>query len=96
MGNVIKSFIGPVPNNGDSTTQAGSQYVNFDAVGGSFSQVEFLSTGHAFELDNVAINSTVSSVPEPATWAMMVLGFFGVGFMAYRRKSQNILSLRIV
>jgi PEP-CTERM motif len=25
-------------------------------------------------------------VPEPATWAMMVLGFAGVGFMAYRRK----------
>jgi len=31
-----------------------------------------------------------SAVPEPATWAMMVLGFFGVGFMAYRRRNQNI------
>ena len=27
-------------------------------------------------------------VPEPSTWAMMVLGFAGVGFMAYRRKSK--------
>jgi PEP-CTERM motif-containing protein len=27
-----------------------------------------------------------SAVPEPATWAMMILGFCGVGFMAYRRK----------
>jgi PEP-CTERM motif len=35
-----------------------------------------------------------SAVPEPSTWAMMILGFFGVGFMAYRRK-QNGLSLRI-
>jgi len=25
-------------------------------------------------------------VPEPSTWAMMILGFTGVGFMAYRRK----------
>lgn len=25
-------------------------------------------------------------VPEPATWAMMLLGFLGLGFMAYRRK----------
>jgi len=33
------------------------------------------------------------SVPEPSTWAMMILGFFGVGFMAYRRKSQ--MSLRL-
>jgi hypothetical protein len=30
-----------------------------------------------------------SPVPEPATWAMMILGFFGVGFMAYRRKGQT-------
>ena len=30
---------------------------------------------------------SVSAVPEPSTWAMMILGFFGVGFMAYRRKS---------
>ena len=28
-----------------------------------------------------------SAVPEPSTWAMMILGFAGVGFMAYRRKS---------
>ena len=33
--------------------------------------------------------ATMSSVPEPSTWAMMILGFFGVGFMAYRRKSQG-------
>jgi hypothetical protein len=29
---------------------------------------------------------TVSAVPEPSTWAMMILGFFGVGFMAYRQR----------
>ena len=31
-------------------------------------------------------------VPEPSTWAMMLLGFAGVGFMAYRRKSKPALS----
>jgi hypothetical protein len=30
-------------------------------------------------------------VPEPSTWAMMLLGFAGVGFMAYRRKSKQAL-----
>ncbi len=30
----------------------------------------------------------VSAVPEPSTWAMMILGFAGVGFMAYRRRVQ--------
>jgi hypothetical protein len=33
----------------------------------------------------------VAAVPEPSTWAMMVLGFFGLGFMAYRRKSKPAL-----
>lgn len=30
--------------------------------------------------------SLTTAVPEPSTWAMMLLGFAGVGFMAYRRK----------
>jgi hypothetical protein len=29
-----------------------------------------------------------AAVPEPSTWAMMILGFAGVGFMAYRRRNQ--------
>jgi hypothetical protein len=33
-------------------------------------------------------NAVTSAVPEPSTWAMMLLGFAGVGFMAYRRKSK--------
>ena len=32
-----------------------------------------------------------AAVPEPSTWAMMILGFAGVGFMAYRRKSKPAL-----
>jgi hypothetical protein len=35
-----------------------------------------------------------SAVPEPSTWAMMILGFCGLGFMAYRKK-QNGASLRL-
>lgn len=42
-------------------------------------------------LDTVVVReiSTVSGIPEPSTWAMMILGFAGVGFMAYRRRSQG-------
>jgi hypothetical protein len=38
-----------------------------------------------------AVFTTVAAVPEPATWAMMILGFAGVGFMAYRRSSKPAL-----
>lgn len=34
-----------------------------------------------------------SAVPEPSTWAMMILGFVGVGFMAYRRKGEGAFRL---
>ena len=30
-------------------------------------------------------------VPEPATWAMLLLGFVGVGFVAYRGRSRSHL-----
>lgn len=35
---------------------------------------------------------SVSAVPEPSTWAMMILGFAGLGFMAYRRRSSATLA----
>jgi PEP-CTERM motif len=37
----------------------------------------------------VGAATPVSAVPEPSTWAMMILGFCGLGFMAYRRKQNG-------
>ncbi|MDO9057937.1 MAG: PEPxxWA-CTERM sorting domain-containing protein [Bradyrhizobium sp.] len=34
----------------------------------------------------------VAAVPEPSTWAMMILGFAGVGFMTYRRRKAAVLA----
>jgi hypothetical protein len=34
-----------------------------------------------------------NDVPEISTWAMMILGFFGLGFVAYRRRSTHALRL---
>jgi hypothetical protein len=54
-------------------------------ITGSFADIKQVGFGY----------EAVTAVPEPATWAMMVLGFAGVGFMAYRRKSQGP-ALRLV
>ena len=43
-------------------------------------------------MDNVQLG-TVSAVPEPSTWAMLILGFAGVGYMAYRRRSPAALAV---
>ena len=37
------------------------------------------------------VTDVASAVPEPSTWAMVLLGFAGVGFMSYRRKSKPAL-----
>jgi len=42
---------------------------------------------NAFGIYDATFSATVSAVPEPSTWAMMILGFFGVGFLAYRRRN---------
>ena len=36
------------------------------------------------------VSNVVAAVPEPSTWAMMMLGFAGVRYMAYRRRKQAI------
>ena len=43
-------------------------------------------TGNTGPVD-VSTGNT-GAVPEPSTWAMMILGFAGIGFIAYRRKSK--------
>jgi hypothetical protein len=37
----------------------------------------------------VALNSIVVGTPEPSTWAMMLAGFAGMGFLAYRRRGSK-------
>lgn len=79
---------GVTPPNGN---QSFAEYVAFATSGGEFiTSLQFESTSNAFEVSNFA----VSGVPEPGTWAMMVIGFLGVGFLAYRRKSP--VSFRMV
>jgi hypothetical protein len=34
--------------------------------------------------------TAITAVPEPSTWVMMILGFAGVGFLAYRRRRQAL------
>jgi hypothetical protein len=47
-----------------------------------------------FDLDNslptIQVTSDVSDVPEPSTWAMMMLGFAGLGYAGYRGRRSAV------
>jgi hypothetical protein len=85
---------------GQGGTNALAGPLDFTLLGTSFSTANFVNNtlGHIFAADILIVSTGatgavtgpggVSSVPEPSTWAMMILGFLGVGFVAYRRKSQ--------
>jgi hypothetical protein len=56
-----------------------NQWFNIHDTAGTIEFFTASSTRNAFEFD------MGSSVPEPSTWAMMVLGFAGLGYAAFRR-----------
>jgi hypothetical protein len=86
-GHVTGDHDGPVAINFDNTAQT------FNYAGGSFTlTVLDLNVPAGQQNTSVALTGTIQSVaavPEPSTWAMMILGFAGVGFMAYRRRNQS-------
>lgn len=58
--------------------------------------LNFAFVSGATAAKDVALDGvSIAAVPEPSTWAMMILGFIGVGFMAYRRK-QGLVAFRAV
>ena len=57
--------------------------VTYDFGSDDVSKIEFSSGGNSFEFDKLA----GVAVPEPATWAMMIMGFGAAGVMLRRRRS---------
>jgi len=66
-----------------ATLSTGPEPTAYDGCGGACG-----TSGPVFEGTFV---ERVAAVPEPSTWATMMLGFGGIGFMAYLRKSKPAL-----
>jgi hypothetical protein len=68
------------------TTAQQQAAIDAAAAGASY---KFTGT---YSVDGASGSGTfnVSAVPELQTWAMMILGFFGLGFIGYRRKDRAI------
>jgi hypothetical protein len=75
----------PMIANGGQTEYSSNGYVLISALP-QFDRVVVASSSNSFEFDNV-----VAGVPEPSTWAMLLLGFTGLGYAAIRRgKAPNL------
>jgi len=93
-GNVLRSFSGmelaaPATPNGKQEVSATNRLLTFGAQGNELiGGVRFSSNVDSLEADNVRFTA---AVPEPATWAMMLVGFGMVGATArYRRRKSNV------
>jgi hypothetical protein len=87
LGNVSGFGAGPSFANNTLSMTAGDQLL-FEV---SFNVPNPRGSG-PFYYDTTGISVTlVTAVPEPSTWAMIILGFAGIGFMTYRRRSKPAL-----
>lgn len=90
---LIQSFTGtdltiPDPANGDQASgNTNRRYFFTFGAADNVNRVVFNTTIPAFEFDDIA--AAVSGVPEPSTWAMMILGFGLVGFMLRNGRRQG-------
>jgi hypothetical protein len=93
------TFTSPTPITSGATQQVtanGENFILISAINGeTFNSLSFTSSGNLSHVQQVRVDiaGAVSTVPEPSTWAMMVIGFFGVGFLAYRRQKHGGLRL---
>lgn len=74
-----------------ATNVSGFGYTNFStnavASGASTNLTfSFRQDPAFFRLDNVSVTAVTGAVPEPATWAMMLIGFGGIGLSLRRRR----------
>lgn len=86
VGSFTGSQIPPAPADGNQGNLFNNRRVNFSFDGAKVSSVQFSSSQNAFELDTVA-----AAVPEPATWAMLLVGFGLVG-VSVRRRSPTVVT----
>jgi hypothetical protein len=49
----------------------------------------FAELGETIGASGTVTETILTSVPEPSTWAMMLLGFAGLGYAGYRRASEQ-------
>jgi MYXO-CTERM domain-containing protein len=78
-------FSPPTAFNGD---QSVGRRITYDFGGAKVNKITFLSSGNSFEFDDIAAG--VSAAPEPASWAIMLMGMFGLGGLLRSQRRRQV------
>jgi hypothetical protein len=71
------------------TANGGTPASAFDALLAGLNADEAYLNIHTVNFPGGEIRGFLHAVPEPSTWAMMILGFAGIGFVAYRKRKKG-------
>ena len=86
-------LLGTLSIHGDGSVST-AQLVNL----GSFGAIDKISVSggsadiNGFAYDDFSFNVVPAGVPEPSTWALMILGFAAIGVRVRRRRSAELVS----
>ena len=89
-GTMVATALGFAANGSD----ANSMWVTI-ADTSAFKSFTATSSSPAFEFD-MAAGVSSGTIPEPSTWAMLMLGFTGLGYAAFRRSVKDRPSVKTI
>jgi hypothetical protein len=82
---VTGALLGTIPIDTGSAGPGGLWALSF-GTGGNNGDPNTLYFTDGIDGEQHGLFGSISAVPELSTWAMMILGFVGVGFVTYRRR----------
>ena len=89
---VLTDNLGQMFNFDNLALGVGQNFFGFVGIGGeTIANVAFTTTAGIADVRQIRLDeaAAVGTVPEPATWAMMLVGFAGIGLSLRRRKRSS-------
>jgi hypothetical protein len=82
---IVDEVFAGIPDGSASGTTAEDRFLGVTDAGG-IKAIRISNSSGGIELDHIQYGTMMAPVPEPTTWALMLLGLAGIGFAVQRRR----------